>query len=238
MADSLEVVIGRHVASVRAEFKVSRDAFASRGRAHGARWSIGSVGHIEAGDSSLTVQNLVILSAVLTEISGRPHTLGEAFGETGAVSINNMTSVRSASLKSWLSGSPVDLSARQDDLPVQEVMRMVAAITEGEPRVDPSDPVAWKRRQEAHAALPKWTPTLTEQRAATKLGLQDHILFLWAWRLWGKSFADEIRARTSEGSSPQKRGHVTRVLLREIEDAYRATKPKVWQRQNPPLTHG
>ncbi|MEJ1089408.1 hypothetical protein WDU99_13895 [Microbacterium sp. Mu-80] len=54
------------------------------------------------------------------------------------------------------------------------------------------------------------------ESSAKKLGVQPLLLQQHAVRLWGRSLETEALRRAGEGSTPQGRGRVTRILVDEI----------------------
>lgn len=59
-------------------------------------------------------------------------------------------------------------------------------------------------------------PTDQEARIAKSLDVSVDFLMEVSTRLWGRTFVEERDARCIEGSSAQKRGHITRAMISEV----------------------
>lgn len=58
--------------------------------------------------------------------------------------------------------------------------------------------------------------TLSDERNAQKLGLTVPEFCAWSVRFWGRLLSQEVDARTPEGVTAQKKGHITRELMMEF----------------------
>ena len=186
-APSLPAAVGAFVAQMREEHELTFDQIARTARQFGANWSASSVRNIERGQATLTLPTLMHLALALSGPAGRPLRLIDLLGDAKTVAFGRGIDLTREAFERALSGEPVTLTP--DDLSeVQHHRKEVG----GQPA------------------------SLAEQRAAHKLGIDAPRLQRLALELWQKPLEDEARRRAGEGSTPQARGRVTRLLLDEI----------------------
>lgn len=121
----------------------------------------------------------------------------------------------------WSNGSVRDLERGNTSLPLRTSIVLTHALNDlsGE-SVVLADLVAGAiEKFDAIAPAIKRVPTLAEERAAKKLGVSPATVAGKARRLWGHTVDDEATKRAGEGASPQARGHVTRQLIKELQEA-------------------
>jgi hypothetical protein len=146
------------------------------------------------------------LAMTLGSLTGKRLSLIDLLGDAGAITLTQDPS--SAMTREWLNrmlaGAPVE--ATPDDL---------AWIHD----------VAEERAFDELDAASKTPPgprgvrvgsSLAEERAAVRLGVDVPTLQRLAQEAWSDTLEAEARRRAGEGSSPQARGRVTRVLIDEI----------------------
>lgn len=244
-AQPLAEIVGKTTRSLRERHGITRDELARAARARGLTWSTGSVAAIEAGKSSLSLPQLLVLCDALHQTTGRAYRLSELLkGGSEShpdhldVQLTPSVAVSSGAIASWLGGSPVDSLVSGEAMTAQSLVDEVLTESKDWPRAKVLPSEERSARRNAEALFGRRGPTLTARRAAARLGFDTQTLYKWSVEIWGHSFDDEMSRRVDRDASPQKKGHVTRVLLREVEDAYRSQKSKSWQRQNPPITRG
>lgn len=205
------------------------DQVAQAGRRYGATWSASSVRNLERGQASIPLPTLIHLALALGDLTGRPLTLSDLFGEAQAVSLDadDRIQVTRTWLDRMLAGQPLTITpddipwiAHDGDEPGSQ-LSVETQHTEG----GISDALDELIEQSQIPPEPNWaqmdsrqTPSLAEKRAAEKLNIRPAELQQRAIQLWGRPLDEESTRRSGPGSSPQARGRVTRRLMDEIRD--------------------
>lgn len=212
--------IGGQVRLLREKHGLTLDDVARQiQRKYGLSWSRSRVGDIENGRGSATVEVLVVLCAALADLTGQRLSPAMLLDTARPVQIGPRYLVAPGALPALFRGEAADLDplgsdhqAGPDEDELSQSFRAFAelqlAVGDAKGRVSEDD----ARRAFSAAAL-------ADERAATKLGLSRAQLVGYSLRLWGRLLSEESAARAGEGTTPQKRGRITRELLQEIEDA-------------------
>jgi transcriptional regulator with XRE-family HTH domain len=196
-------MIGEQARSIRKAAGATLDDVAVEAAQWGLNWSTGRVSDIERGRGAVALETVLILCQVLGQIRGEPVRLAELLPESGTVPLAQFHPSVSAVRQAFL-GQPVELTT-----------------------VSPGDEVrvpGWDIKHEGHKLVATPTPTLATQRAAKTLGVSPRDVDLTSFALWGNLFeeertkrVDDLRAIEPEGSvTPQKLGHITRDMIREL----------------------
>lgn len=202
-------VVGTNLREVRQASGLTLAQLSKAARDYGLPWSTGRVGDIEAGRGAVTVQMIVGLALVLTDLSGQavtpadllrsddPVELGDGFVLTGHAFHEVFTGVKTALNISDVVGA-VDEAAELVHRGVAAHQDLDKGVTAGQVRQALRD------------------RSLADERAAQKLGMSADEFLAACLSLWGRMMSVEVEARVDEGASAQKKGRVTRVLLDEL----------------------
>lgn len=201
--------LGARVRARRLECGLTQDETARRAQEYGLSWDRASVAHIERGARELSVAELFLVPAILEiEI---PDLLGKG---AGSIALSETARATPKALAALVSGRSEDA---MDDIRIR-LPGARRALAKG-----------LKLIQAAQAAA----SGEAERKAATRLKVPPIEVAIVAQQLWGRSLTTERDARvesrspTSTGRARQAvRGHVTRVLLTELEPALRARMAK------------
>lgn len=217
-------VMGHNVRKLRGKYTMDEVAQVARKKL-GLRWSSGNVSAIEAGTSSVTITNLLILSYVLGELTGQSISPLDLLEFEGRVK----TGIRKADILAkdfqiWFQeGNP------QFKIDLDTARKIEQKIRSGE--ID-------KKLKKQWAGIPKDatpdevidaedTSTPAEDRAAKSLDMQVRVFRFWARRLWGQSFEDKRDELAGEAASPQKKGRISRELKYQIFECYKKELERV-----------
>lgn len=219
---SLAEVVGENVKRLRGE--KSMETVASAARAFGLNWSAGSVSAIENGNFKVTIETLMALTSILNnednwirgEDDVEAYALGpkidELFKSDSPIAVGKGSVTTHSAILKWLHGS--QLETRLTPGMLEKAKEMIAV---------PSSRVR-------SLNLPKGTtfadlrtkyrnPTAGEERTAKRADIDAFELLAWSDSLWGMRF-EELRDKLAgEGSTPQKKGRVTRNLISDIQAA-------------------
>lgn len=213
--------IGRQLQLVREGKGRTAEEVAKRARQVGLSWHRPTVGQIERGRRALSAVELIMLPLIY----GVP--LGELLPE-GVIWLTPEVGVYDREVRRVLGGdhNPSSLALRApggwhvrgvSDRPSEEALEMVQALTAS----------PWPHNSDPRYVQDK--PDEAEVKAAKRLDTTPHFVAYAAREFWGHGLAAEREARLSErGELPEgkralqsARGHITRVLLAELEPVVR-----------------
>jgi DNA-binding XRE family transcriptional regulator len=199
--------IGSIVRRIRNEHRISRDTLARAGSHFGVTWGRTTIENIEAGRFSPTIPTLYVLCQTLSSLAKRNVALLDLFPPEGLVEIGDDFAIPVQRLRRFL-GDEEAVQFIGDGL--DELLRTLNG--------------------------PPPPPSLTEERAAKKLGVDVRTLQRLARDVFtGDSLEDVVRQSTPPDASPQARGHETRHYVQEIanhiEHLKRSGEWTKWSRQ-------
>lgn len=175
---------------------------------------------MERGEGAVTVDLLLFLAYLLTELLGEVVRPADFLRSEDGIEIAPRATLKPGLAAQALEGGggglwTADLVEGDDHLDealervrirydgVNEVLRPVGMT-----------PQTAEQLGEAHRA---WS--LSDERAARKLGLSQGRFTAWSIRLWGRLMSAEAELRSPAGATPQKKGRITRELLAELQEA-------------------
>ena len=218
----LAEVVGENVRRLRGE--KSMETVASAARAFGLNWSAGSVSAIENGNFKVTVETLMALTSILNNeenlIRGEDEPdsynqgpkLEELFQTTSLIAITKNVVTTPSAVVDWLQGAP--LATQLDPQTIGEASEMISiSLSRLKSLRLPNGTTFGDIRTKYRNS------TTGEQRAAKRAAMDPYELMAWSDFLWGKRFEDRRDEIAGEGSTPQKKGRVTRNLISEIQEA-------------------
>lgn len=234
-AESFAGAVGAYIANTRAVLGLTLDQIAQAARMYGANWSASSVRNLERGQASLTLPTLILLALALGRVQGRPISIVELFSSAENLVLTDGDSgitITSDWLEKILGDEAVtyDLQLDSDfsseelsaESPYMRAKRLEKQrnnyLINGREVPKELNDELFRALDDARKAPPE-PVTLAEQRAAEKLSITPQELQRYAFKLWGHALEEESAIRAGEGSSPQARGRVTRVIVDEIRKA-------------------
>lgn len=189
-------------------------------QATGVAWLQNRIAEIERGQKAIGVEDLVVLSAGLTNATGKPVTAGDLIEAEASIQVTKSHSMRGADIVSTLGGG---LAVEVDDT----LLIQAAGGTRSEAHVADRQAQALARAfgltDGTHGALIEDVRrggfTEADQRAARGLGLTTSAFAYVAHHLWKQSMTNErerrVRELVSSPASSGVRAHMTRQLLKE-----------------------
>lgn len=185
----LAVAIGRLVSEHRRRIGLTRERLAQAGNVYGVTWGRTSIENIEKGRFSPTIQTLYVLSRALSDQATRRHRveLLDLLPTEGRIEIADGFSIPAVRLRSFLGGEEGGESVGDF---LDEFERSLSG--------------------------PIIPPSLSEKRAAKKLGVPVERLRDAAYELWSESLDAVVSQEAGPSASPQARGHATRVMVEEL----------------------
>lgn len=221
MPDTIPAVVGRNLRSYREHFGLTLAEVSKAARDNGVKWSTGRLTQVEKGEGAATVELLVVLALTLSDLSGFEVSPLDFLATNDPVRIGGKAAnaadevppldLTAAAFHAILAGEKHEVFP--PDMPQEAQEALHADIVEGVKRsaVEYGTDVTFEQIEEARKA---WS--LTDERAARKLGIGPKTFTGQCIRVWGHLLSVEVEARSDPGDSPQKRGRVTRVLLDEL----------------------
>jgi transcriptional regulator with XRE-family HTH domain len=231
-------LLGDHLRLIREERNLSHDEVARQARAVGLPWSRATVLAFESGQrKSVALEELILLSYAF---GVEP---ADWFVGKGWAKLTPDARATLAVIRTMLAGSPTDqwtrISKRMWDLPEfkhapgivgAQFEKLNQRLKRAKQTLGPDAPT------EAAIKAVEAAAGQAEVKAAHKLRVDPLDVSLTAFKLWGRSLTQERDRRISEAirsvsfrSFQATRGHITRVLLKELA-------PKL--EKGPPITEG
>jgi transcriptional regulator with XRE-family HTH domain len=211
---SLNEAAGKSARAIRLDAGVTLEEVAKAARHYGLKWATNKVGDFEAGRVSASLATIYALAAALTDVTGRPVTLGDLFAEPGRVAINERLTVDVVKVKDAVSGKPV--AATMSDLP-SERGRIDQAVAELEAEQD-----AWPKslqkvsRGRYRAVLADFSDSDARLAKALDVGRSTAAAAMAA--AWGKTFVARRDELAGPDANAQKRGRIARELKAELKE--------------------
>jgi transcriptional regulator with XRE-family HTH domain len=220
----LQDVLARALRRIREERGWSQDELTRRAGRLGLRWSRVTLADIEAGRRDVTVEEFcllpLLLDVELPELLPKPESkvrVGAGDVEVGALLLvlggrAHRVSPNQVSALHHVGG----ISVEYDDPKRARKARRIARLRANDPSAELSIEVL------SHAEA--------ERHAAEVLGLDPLDVVDISHGLWGRSLSEERNRRVEEragtGDLARRRGHVTRRLIRELEEELKRTRGK------------
>jgi len=212
-AVTIDTIVGSNVRRLRIARGWSQDEVARRAREEGLRWSRSSVAATEAGNKTIDVAELVLLSLALDA------RVDELLAGEGPVQLGAEVTRRLWEVRRILAS---DGATKGIEPPKGEVQ--IWASTELERRMPNLRAHMEAVRQQLSAKARSAARGEAEQKAARKFQIRADVLSTIALDLWGRSLTEERDARVNDAATQSVsaksiqalRGHVTRRLLAEL----------------------
>lgn len=185
-APTLAGAVGTFLKTYRSENSITLDAVAQAARRHGSTMSASSIQSIEKGDFAGSLGTLITLVLSLNTLTEKDLSLVDLFTSVPAVRLTEKST---------------------EEIPAQ----WVTTLFNQTPVVREPAPTG-----ERECPSLKRPGSLCEIRTARKLKITINELRECALTLWDQSLEEEIQQQAGTETTPQKRGQITRVLMREI----------------------
>lgn len=204
---TLTDAVAKFLREQRQTHGLTLDQIAGAARERGATWSSSTVSNLERGQATLGLPVLIYLALALGSMTGRELTIADLLGDAESIALTpNSAPVDREWLDSVLRGAALKPSTEAVAIDYAEKSHM-DGIRAARDHVDPIN--------ERGVAL----VSLAEERAAKKLDTYPEEVQAWSEHLWGMSLEQESARRAGPGTTPQKRGRITRNLIQEIAQA-------------------
>lgn len=112
----LHECLARNVKVIRQSANLTLDAVATACRAYGVSWGTGILHDIEAGKRAPTLQNLLILAAGLTDVTGHVVTARDLLGGDAEIAVTDSVAVTATHLRDFMAGGPAILRKTTPEL--------------------------------------------------------------------------------------------------------------------------
>ncbi|CAI7980248.1 hypothetical protein FRAHR75_770040 [Frankia sp. Hr75.2] len=213
---SFRQVVGEGVRRVREATGARQDDVAVAARKRGLTWSRQKVAMLERGSKPVSVEELVILLELLTEVCRRPVGLGELIAPDTRIALSPEVAIGGREMVQILGGEPSTIGT--------ELMPGLVVTGAPEPRV-PVGPFAVTRSE-----LDGWLREAgeVEANAARRIGVPLAVFVTAARFRFGRGFTLERDARAQElydDAGPDRRrglrSRMSRELTQEVADLIR-----------------
>lgn len=221
MTETIATVVGKNARAVRQAEGLTIEDLVKVARENGLNWSAGRVSHIERGDQVLSVDTLLMVSAVLTEATGEHCGPADLLHTREAVQLSWEPPVTGQGLQDMITGEAHGFDMMLTQRGRETLLRARAGIRD------------WRRVSEVAGGslnfgqiqdlVASWTPA--DDRHREKLGLSSSDYLGWCYRVWGRILSQETERRAPEGATPQKKGRITRELLDELRQKMNEAQP-------------
>lgn len=190
-------VVGTNLERIRNIESWSQDDVAARGWRVGLPWTRSTVAAVEGGRRAIELGEVVLLALTLNR------TVTELLAGTGVARLGD--------------GSDISLSDIRQ-IVTRDARRAQKAVVDVKHRI-------YATRNQAYDRVMLSAGGEAEQKAARKLGVTPQVIAEAAYTLWRRSLTEErnvrVEAKAADPDTARKsqarRGHITRVLVREIE---------------------
>lgn len=201
-------VVGANVRDLRREFGLTLSDLSVQLREYGINWSTGRLSDIEVGRGTVSVHVLLSLALALTEANGRVVVPPRGLLDTDdAVVISDELTLQPESFARLVDGKLAEVTVGDAVGGVEEFRELLKSMKgKAEPGLT---------RGQMKDGLKSFA--LADERAAKKLELTKQEMVGASYRRWGRLMSQEVDARAPEGATAQKRGHITRELIAELE---------------------
>lgn len=214
MTESLAEVAGAQARTLRLAADKSLEDVAMAARSYGLRWSTGSVGDFEGGRATASLKTLLVVAAVLRDVTGRPVTLADLFAGDGSVEITDNLPVELSELRDLLAGQPVTMTPPGDVVTATLTLKLPKG---GKPPQWPKGLVyAGGVDPELHSRVLKELRE-TDLRVCRRIGVEPFAGAAGMAMLWGKTFVAKRDEEAGPGAKPQRRGQISRRLQAELQ---------------------
>ncbi|MHA7287124.1 hypothetical protein ACX80I_12655 [Arthrobacter sp. MDT3-44] len=192
-------VVGANLKEMRAQYDITLAELSRWLRfALGLNWSTGRLADVESGRGSATVQVVLALSLAISDISGEEVPPGHFLITDKPVVLGPTMTLVGPVLREVFDGEKLSLEI--DDLHRGRERESEIVNRAHRGLLPPAD---------------QWS--LTDERAAKKLGISRDQLTQRSLRLWGVLLSEEVRRQANPDDSPQKKGRLTRVLMEQLQ---------------------
>ena len=190
-------VVGTNLERIRIQESWSKDDVAARGWRVGLPWSRSTVAALEAGRRAIELGEVVLLAVALdTTVAG------------------------------LLAGKGLAHVGDGSKIPLSDIRQILTGDARRPRKADPHVKARiYVSRHQAYERVMLSAGGEAEQKAARKLGVTPQVIAEAAYDLWRRSLTEErnvrVEAKAADPETARKsqalRGHVTRMLVREIE---------------------
>ena len=218
--NAMRAVVGRNIRNLRAKANVTSDDLRLEIRNYGYRWSPSRIAELERGEKPVHPTDLVVFSLALTNLSGRAVTVDDLLSTPERIDLSDDLDMDGQKFRDVL-------ASRYD---VKELRELRKTMTPGtqitarafedylrRPRKRPETNAIMEVAEQLSQAAPPLS--LADERARKRLNLEFPEYVRLVLSTWGHTLADEAERQVPPGASAQKRGHITRTLTAQLEDA-------------------
>lgn len=216
-------VVGANLARIRDKHGLTLEEIARYSHTYGLRWNTARVSRIDRGEGSLNLETALMLSAILSAMTGQPVSVGALLETDEPVTLTPRATLKPNGAQILLSGEgATELDAALEEYgsivseqsdEVDEIMGAYAGI------VVPAVPEVLSPDEAQTYFVEVINRTLSDERNARTLDLTDAEFSAWSVRLWGHLMSTETEKRAPEGATAQKKGRITRELMAEMREA-------------------
>lgn len=217
MVQSIDAIIGRNLTALRHEHSLSQDDVAGAARLFGLRWNSARVSRMERGDSSMSVETLLVLCVVMGELTRGAVNPVDLVQTESAVRLAPSATLPPEGLDHLMRSDwfgPVSFFTEESQSRASEQSQELLDLWAAYDAIIESSPVPMTELDALLEQRRHWS--LTDERNARKLDLTDAQFLVWCYHLWGRLMSQETDLRAPEGATAQKRGRITRELLDEL----------------------
>lgn len=212
-------MIGEGVRRVREAAGARQGDLSRVARTNGLTWSQSKIAAIERGDKPVGIEELVMLTLVLSDVCGREVTVPELIDPAVVIRLSGTKMIGGRGLALMLAGKPLESGPTT----VEEALPLIDAITEPWRQATRRARALGLDVNAVEAAYPFTASGEAEEKTGRRLGEPAAVVVALSHALWGRTLTDErdrLVAERDPQASPDRRralrGQVTRQLVDEL----------------------
>ena len=199
--------------SIRKRYGLTLDNICAAAHKYGATWTPGFLNGMKRNRSAASLPNLLVLCKCLSDLTGEQILLPDLFDGKDPVELDNGAKIGQSDIRKALNGRPyhivavsvIDAAATAIISEIPNMLKQLSDI------IVTATQAAYGSRFASHA------PTLSESRAAKRLGLSTAATAGLCLLEYG-DFLDDVTDRLAgENATPQLRGRHTREVLKQLD---------------------
>ena len=205
--------------SIREENGLTLDDVAVASRRYGAKWTPGFISGMKRNKTAAQLGTMLVLCKTIESLTGRPFALPDLFPGDGTVEFDSNVSISRANLRKALSGSQYRLTGGEsvieqvvtgmlNDTYASDVAKYNLALSR---ELDSQAEQLYGDVARQHA------PTLSEERAAEKLGITAKAVASLCLLEYGRTLDQVTESLAGADATPQFRGRRTRDVIANLD---------------------
>lgn len=205
--------------SIREEHGLTLDDIAVASRRYGAKWTPGFLSGMKRNKSAVQLGTMLVLCKTIESLTGMPFALPDLFPGDGGVEFDSNVSISRANLRKALSGSQYQLAGGESVIEqvVTGMLHDTYASDVAKYNLALSRELDSQAEQLYGDVARQHAPTLSEERAAEKLGITAKAVASLCLLEYGQTLDQVTESLAGADATPQFRGRRTRDVIANLD---------------------